>query len=196
MSTKNFSIDGISANTQIGKGGSRIASAAGVTQTRTPDDSALGRHQGADPTTDDDFVTRRALNARRPIWPWWGNVNLQDQPNEIFISHDNNENSPVTGQDSRSFFLAAADVEAGTFVAKIRKAAMDDPDADITFRVYVEGGLSFSDTQSFSGDDVLRFVFPDVIAQGQKFSVSFEASEPIPNNAIVVLTMAIDPTTI
>lgn len=197
MSTKNFTTEGIAASTQLGKGGTRIASDGTVTQTRTPNDSALARHQGADPQTDDDFVTRRALNSRRPIWPWWGNVALSIlDPVEIFLTHDNDVSNPVFVQDARTFFLAAADVDGEGFIAKIRKSDPSDPDAEITFRLYIEGSLAYTEAQTFSGDDVLRFSFPDVLGAGQKFAVSFQSSEPLPNDAIVALTMAINPNTI
>ena len=195
--SKSFGTDGIAASTQIGKGGTRIASSGGVSQSRTADGSSLARHQGADPVSNDDFATLRALRARRPIWPWWGNVALSTlDPVEIFLAEDNDVSNPVVVQDARTLFLCSADVDGGGFVAKIRKSNSADPDADITFRLYIEGVLAYTETQTFSGDDVLRFLFPDAIFGGQKFAVSFQSSQPLPNDAIVTFTMAINPNTI
>lgn len=61
--SKQFGIDGVGSNVELGKGGSRVKQVSGVVQARTNDDSAYARVQGADGTTDDDLVTKRQLDA-------------------------------------------------------------------------------------------------------------------------------------
>jgi len=55
--SKQLKQTGIASSTQIGKGGTRLASDGIVSQTRTPDNSALARHQGAPGVGPDDFAT-------------------------------------------------------------------------------------------------------------------------------------------
>ena len=47
---------------QLGKAGPNIKNNSGVVQLRNDDDSAFARVQGADPTADQDFVTRKFLD--------------------------------------------------------------------------------------------------------------------------------------
>jgi len=62
---KNFCQDAVAASTQFGKQGPRVKSVSGAFQVRDAADAVFVRLAGADPTADDDFVTKR-----------WGLANL------------------------------------------------------------------------------------------------------------------------
>lgn len=187
MSNKEFTQDGIAASTQIGKGGTRIASTGVRSETRNPANTGLARHAGLDAISADEFVTRQQLE-RSTLPNWYGVVNTQD-PVESFLGHTNDGN-PVFSQGALTFFLFPGDVAAQDLIVKVRKVSPGDPNAQVTCRVYLNRAGSPSTTlvQSFAGDNTLRFPIDLAISANDLVSISLQTDQPIGDNVLAEFT--------
>lgn len=185
--SKSYTQNGIAASTQIGKGGTRIASAGGRSETRTPDNAGLARHAGLDALNADEFVTRQQLE-RGVITSWFGVVNTQD-PVESFLNHANDQN-PVFSQNGSAFFLFPGDVAAQDLVVKVRKVNPGDPNAQVTLRVYLNraGAPSVTLVSAFAGDTTLRFPIDLAISADDIVSISLQTDQPIGDNVLAEFT--------
>jgi len=186
---REFRQDAVASSTQIGPGGTRIASAGGRSETRNASDAALARHGGANATANSDFVTLSQLNARTATFDWTGSVNTQD-PVQTFLNHPNNVGLGFTVQDANTLFQLGGGVAANNLIFKVRKANAADPNQTITCRVFLErsGVAAYTQSIAFAGDNTLRFVCTAAIPNNNLFAVSFQPSGPIPNNILVSLT--------
>ena len=64
MTSKNFGLQGIGADVQLGKGGPRVVVDTGVVKATKADGVTLEELKGAAPTTSDSFATKEYVDTR------------------------------------------------------------------------------------------------------------------------------------
>jgi len=181
--TKAFKQGAVAPSTQIGKGGTRIASDGVVSQTRSASGSVLARHQGADAVSADDFITRRQLQALPAQLAFFKVLSLQDQPQQYaFLTHDDSSAQTILAgpTDPQVAFMCPGDVINGQMVIKMRRFADGSDGGDnIECNVWVSPlgspfSLAYTDARSFSADGDLLAWTPDFsLSAGDMFAIGF-----------------------